>query len=111
MVCRWGDAHKLLDEMQKRTMPGLHVTVAGLIRGEYDEGTKWQMVEHEFDNLKVDGVGSNMVFFSALLEVLWGFNQRERGVRVLEEAQKRGVFAEAYQRGRIMWSVDIHRFG
>lgn len=107
---RWDDANKVLDEMMLPNMPTLHSVVGGIIKGDLDEGTNWQRVEYALDGLKVDGVGSNLRFYNAVLEVLWCLGQRERAARVFAEGQKRGVLAEAFSRNQLMWAIDVHRW-
>lgn len=91
-------------------MPSIYGVVGGILKGEMDDGTNWQRVEYAFDGLKVDGVGSNLRFYNALLEALWCLGQRERACRVFAEARKRGVLAEAFSRSDLMWAIDVHRF-
>lgn len=90
-------------------MPTLHNVVGGIIKGDLDEGTNWQRVEYALDELKVDGVGSNLRFYNAFLEALWCLGQRERAARVFTEGQKRGFLAEAFSRNQLMWAIDVHR--
>ncbi|CAM6120304.1 unnamed protein product [Calypogeia fissa] len=106
---RWDDVSKLLEEMQGHRMPTLHQLVAGIISGEYDTTSNWEVVEHVLDNLKVEGVGHNLEFYNAFLEALWYFGQKERAARTLEEARKRGVFMEAFRKSGNLWAVDVHR--
>ena len=106
---RWDDASKVLEELLDPNMPSIYGVVGGVLKGEMDEGTNWQRVQYAFDGLKVDGVGSNLTFYNALLEALWCLGQRERACRVFAEAQKRGVLAEAFSRSDLMWSIDVHR--
>lgn len=107
---RWEDFRKLLDEMQGSSMPNLHVLVAGLIQGNFDEISNWNdIVQPAFDSIKVDGIESNMLFYNALLEVLWWSGQRSRAARVLGEGKKRGMFPESFSRTSSLWSVDVHR--
>lgn len=101
---------KMLEEMQGNSMPTLHGIVAGLMTGEYDTGSNWDLVEHVLDNLKVEGVGHNLEFYNGLLEALWFFGQGKRATKVLQEARKRGVFVEAFRKTRMMWAIDVHRF-
>lgn len=89
--------------------PDIYAVVGGIFKGEMDEGTNWQRVVYALDGLKVDGVGSNLTFYNAFLEALWCLGQRQRACRVLEEAKKRGVYAEAFSRSDLMWSIDVHR--
>lgn len=107
---RWDDFRKLLEEMQGNNMPSLHVLVAGLIQGNFDETSNWcEIVEPAFDMIKVNGIESNMMFYNALLEVLWWSGQRSRAGRVLQDGRKRGVFPEAFNKTPTMWSIDVHR--
>ncbi|BFI40622.1 protein MpPPR_65 [Marchantia polymorpha subsp. ruderalis] len=106
---RWEDVGKMLEEMQGRSMPTLHSMVAGLMTGEYDTDSNWDLVEHVLDNLKIEGVGHNLEFYNGLLEALWFFGQRKRAARLLQEGRKRGVFVEAFRKTRMMWAVDVHR--
>eukprot|EP00250_Pteridium_aquilinum_P015129 c22399_g1_i1 orf=446-3445(-) len=107
---RWDDFRKLLDEMQGSSMPNLHVLVAGLIQGNFDEISNWSdIVQPAFDLIKVDGIESNMMFYNALLEVLWWSGQRSRAARVLGEGRRRGVFPESFSRTSTLWSIDVHR--
>lgn len=106
---RWDDASKVLEEMLEPNMPSIYGVVGGILKGEMDDGTNWQRVEYAFDGLKVDGVGSNLRFYNALLEALWCLGQRERACRVFAEARKRGVLAEAFSRSDLMWAIDVHR--
>lgn len=106
---RWEDASKVLEEMQDPNMPSIYGVVGGIFKGEMDEGTNWQRVEYALDGLKVNGVGSNLTFYNALLEALWCLGQRQRACRVFAEARQRGVFAEAFSRSDLMWSIDVHR--
>lgn len=92
-------------------MPNLHVLVAGLIQGNFDEISNWNdIVQPAFDSIKVDGIESNMLFYNALLEVLWWSGQRSRAARVLGEGKKRGMFPESFSRTSSLWSVDVHRW-
>lgn len=106
---RWEDASKVVEEMLEPNMPSIYGVVGGIFKGEMDEGTNWQRVEYALDGLKVDGVGSNLKFYNALLEALWCLGQRQRACRVFAEARQRGVFAEAFSRSDLMWSIDVHR--
>jgi len=106
---RWDDANKLLNEMMAPKIPTIYGLVAGILKGDVDQGSNWQMVEFTFDNLRRDGVGSNLHFYNALLEALWCLGQRERAARILAEGRRRGVLLEALSHTRMMWAIDVHR--
>lgn len=91
-------------------IPTIYGLVAGILKGDVDQGSNWQMVEFTFDNLRRDGVGSNLHFYNALLEALWCLGQRERAARILAEGRRRGVLLEALSHTRMMWAIDVHRF-
>lgn len=91
-------------------MPAIHGVVGGILNGDLDQGTNWQRVEYAFDIVKVEGVGSNLRFYNALLEALWCLGQRERASRVFAEGQRRGILPEAFSRTRMMWAIDVHRW-
>ncbi|MCO5589158.1 hypothetical protein L7F22_043124 [Adiantum nelumboides] len=106
----WDDARRLLDEMQGKGMPDLHVLVAGLIYGNFDEASNWSgVVQPAFDSIKVNGIEDNTMFFNSLLNALWWAGQRSRAARVLEEGRKRGVFPESVSKSPMLWLVDVHR--
>ncbi|XP_024022869.1 pentatricopeptide repeat-containing protein At1g74850, chloroplastic [Morus notabilis] len=106
---RWDDAFKLLDEMLKNKASNIHQVIAQMIKGDYDDGTNWQMVEYVFDKLNSEGCGLGIRFYNTLLEALWWMGQKERAVRVLNEATKRGLFPELFRRNKLVWSIDVHR--
>ncbi|KAI5070376.1 hypothetical protein GOP47_0014719 [Adiantum capillus-veneris] len=107
---RWDDAHRLLDEMQGNGMPYLHVLVAGLINGNFDEASNWSgIVQPAFDSIKVNGIEDNTMFFNSLLDALWWAGQRSRATRVLVEGRRRGVFPESLSKSSTLWSLDVHR--
>jgi hypothetical protein len=96
--------------MMAPKIPTIYGLVAGILKGDVDQGSNWQMVEFTFDNLRRDGVGSNLHFYNALLEALWCLGQRERAARILAEGRRRGVLLEALSHTRMMWAIDVHRF-
>ncbi|GMN45761.1 hypothetical protein TIFTF001_014947 [Ficus carica] len=106
---RWDDALKLLDEMLKNKESNIHQVIGQMIKGDYDDGSNWQMVEYVFDKLNSEGCGLGIRFYNTLLEALWWMGQKERAARVLNEATKRGLFPELFRRNKLVWSVDVHR--
>ncbi|KAI9174889.1 hypothetical protein LWI28_024166 [Acer negundo] len=106
---RWDDAYELLDEMYTNRVSNIHQVTGKMIKGEYDDGTNWQMIEYVFDKLKSEGCGLGLRFYNALLEALWWLGQRERAARVLNEATKRGLFPELFRNNKRVWAVDVHR--
>lgn len=107
---RWDDFRRLLDEMQGKGMPNLHVLVAGLMNGNFDEASNWSgVIQPAFDSIKVDGIEENTMFLNTLLDALWWAGQRSRAFRVLEEGRRRGVFPELSNKSSTLWSLDVHR--
>lgn len=92
-------------------MSDVHQVVGQMIRGDYDYGSNWQIVEYIFDKINSEGCALGMKFFNTLLEALWWLGQKERAARVLNEASKRGLFPELFRRSKLVWSVDVHRYG
>lgn len=101
---------KLLDEMLKNKESNIHQVIGQTIKGDYDDGSNWQMVEYVFDKLNSEGCGLGIRFYNTLLEALWWMGQKERAARVLNEATKRGLFPELFRRNKLVWSVDVHRY-
>lgn len=89
----------------------IHQVVGQMIKGHFDDDSNWQIVEYVFDKLNSEGCGFGMKFYNALLEALWWMHQRERASRVLNEASKRGLFPELFRKNKLVWSVDVHRYG
>lgn len=87
----------------------IHQVIGQMIKGDFDDDSNWQMVEYVFDKLNSEGCGLGMRFYNTLLEALWWLGQKERAVRVLGEATKRGHFPELFRKSKLVWSVDIHR--
>ncbi|KAF7135998.1 hypothetical protein RHSIM_Rhsim08G0164000 [Rhododendron simsii] len=106
---RWDDAHKLLDEMITKRSSNIHNVIGQMIRGDFDDGSNWQMVEYVFDKLNSEGCGLGTRFYNTLIEALWWLGQKERAARVLNEATKRGLFPELFRMNKLVWSVDVHR--
>ncbi|KAF4349561.1 hypothetical protein G4B88_009537 [Cannabis sativa] len=106
---RWDDAFKLLDEMLKNRESNIHQVIGQMIKGDYDDGSNWQMVEYVFDKLNSEGCGLGIRFYNTLLEALWWMGQKERAARVLNEATKRGLFPELFRKNKLVWSIDVHR--
>ncbi|PON34160.1 Smr domain containing protein [Parasponia andersonii] len=106
---RWDDAFKLLDEMLKNKASNIHQVIGEMIKGDYDDGSNWQMVEYVFDKLNSEGCGLGIRFYNTLLEALWWMGQKERAARVLQEATKRGLFPELFRKSKLVWSIDVHR--
>ncbi|KAH9329592.1 hypothetical protein KI387_001700 [Taxus chinensis] len=106
---RWDNAYELLEEMRIPKAPNALRVIGTMIKGEYDDQENWQMVEHVFDTLKLEGVGVGMMFYNAVLDALWWLGQKARAAKVLEEARKRGVFPEAFRKTKLVSSVDVHR--
>ncbi|KAG6494866.1 hypothetical protein ZIOFF_042648 [Zingiber officinale] len=106
---RWGEAYQLLEEMKTNRISNAHQVIASMIKGEYDDGSNWQMVEYVFDKYISLGCGYGLRLYNALLEALWWLGQKERAVRVLREATKRGLFPELYRKSKLVWSLDVHR--
>lgn len=107
---RWDDAHKLLDEMITKRSSNIHNVIGQMIRGDFDDGSNWQMVEYVFDKLNSEGCGLGTRFYNTLIEALWWLGQKERAARVLNEATKRGLFPELFRMNKLVWSVDVHRY-
>lgn len=106
---RLGGAYELLDEMLTNRDSNIHQVTGQMIKGDFDDGSYWQMVEYVFDKLNTEGCGFGMKFYNALLEALWWLGQKERSARVLNEATKRGLFPELFRKNKLVWSVDVHR--
>lgn len=96
--------------MYTNRVSNIHQVIGQMIKGEYDDGSNWQMVEYVFDKLSSEGCGLGMRFYNALLEALWWLGQRERAARVLTEATKRGLYPELFRKNKLVWSVDVHRY-
>lgn len=107
---RYDDAFKLLNEMLANKVSNIHQVIAQMIRGDFDDDVNWQMVEYVFDKLNSEGRGLGIRFYNALLEALWWLGQKERAVRVVNEATKRGLFPELFRKNKLVWSVDVHRY-
>ncbi|KAJ6760613.1 PLASTID TRANSCRIPTIONALLY ACTIVE CHROMOSOME 2-LIKE PROTEIN [Salix purpurea] len=106
---RWNEAYELLDEMLMNRASNIHQVIGQMIKGDFDDDSNWQMVEYVFDKLNSEGCGLGMRFYNTLLEALWWLGQKERAVRVLDEATKRGHFPELFRKSKLVWSLDIHR--
>ncbi|KAG5536773.1 hypothetical protein RHGRI_024263 [Rhododendron griersonianum] len=106
---RWDDAYKLLDEMITKRSSNIHNVIGQMIKGDFDDGSNWQMVEYVFDKLNSEGCGLGTRFYNTLIEALWWLGQKERAGRVLNEATKRGLFPELFRMNKLVWSVDVHR--
>lgn len=107
---RWDDAYKLLDEMITQRSSNIHNVIGQMIKGDFDDGSNWQMVEYVFDKLNSEGCGLGTRFYNTLIEALWWLGQKERAGRVLNEATKRGLFPELFRMNKLVWSVDVHRY-
>ena len=107
---RWDDACNLLDEMLANKVSNIHQVIGQMIRGDFNDDANWQMVEYVFDKLNSEGCGLGIRFYNALLEALWWLGQKERAVRVLNEATKQGLFPELFCKNKLVWSVDVHRY-
>jgi hypothetical protein len=81
-----------------------------MIKGDYDDDSNWQMVEYVFDKLKSEGCGLGMRFYNTLIDALWWLGQKQRAVRVLNEATQRGLFPELIRKNKLVWSIDVHRY-
>lgn len=88
----------------------IHQVIGQMIKGDYDDDANWQMVEYVFDKLKSEGCGLGMRFYNTLLEALWWLGQKQRAVRVLNEATQRGLFPELFRKNKLVGSVDVHRY-
>lgn len=108
---RLDDAYNLLDEMIKNKASDVHQVIGQMIKGDYDDGSNWQIVEYIFDKINSEGCALGMKFCNTLLEALWWLGQKERAARVLNEASKRGLFPELFRISKLVWSVDVHRYG
>ncbi|ONI08499.1 hypothetical protein PRUPE_5G181900 [Prunus persica] len=106
---RWDDANELLNEMLTNRASNIHQVIGQMIKGDYDDDSNWQMVEYVFDKLKSEGCGLGMRFYNTLLEALWWLGQKQRAVRVLNEATQRGLFPELFRKNKLVGSVDVHR--
>lgn len=106
---RVDDAYNLLDEMSTTKVSDVHQVIGQMIRGDYDYGSNWQIVEYIFDRINSEGCAMGMKFCNAILDALWWLGQKERAARVLNEASKRGLFPELFRRSKLVWSVDVHR--
>lgn len=100
----------VLDEMLTNKASNIHQVIGRMIQGDYDDESNWQMVEYVLDKLNSEGSGLALRFYNALLEALWWLGQRHRGVRLLGEATKRGLFPELFRKSKLVWSVDVHRY-
>lgn len=108
---RLDDAYNLLEEMSTTKVSEVHQVIGQMIKGDYDGGSIWQIVECIFDKINYEGCALGMKFCNTLLEALWWLGQKERAARVLNEASKRGLFPELFRRSKLVWSVDVHRYG
>ncbi|KAG9456747.1 hypothetical protein H6P81_001255 [Aristolochia fimbriata] len=106
---RWAEAYELLEEMKTSRLSNTHQVIGSMIKGDYDMGSNWQMVEYVFDKFISQGCGWGLRFYNSLLEAMWFLGQRARATRVLHEATKRGLFPELYRKSKLVWSVDVHR--
>ncbi|KAJ0988239.1 hypothetical protein J5N97_006595 [Dioscorea zingiberensis] len=106
---RWEEVYQLLEEMRMNRTSNTHQVIASMIKGDYDDGSNWQMVEYIFDRFNSEGCGFGMRFYNAVLEALWWLGQRARAARVLREATGHALFPELYRRSKLVWSVDVHR--
>lgn len=88
----------------------IHQVIGQMIRGDYDDDSNWQMVEYVFEKLKSEGCNLGVRFYNTLLEALWWLGQKERAMRVLNEATKRGLFPELFRKNKLVWSIDVHRY-
>ncbi|KAM1981999.1 hypothetical protein FF1_039013 [Malus domestica] len=109
LAFRWDDAYELLNEMLTNRQSNIHQVIGQMIKGDYDDDSNWQMVEYVFDKLKSEGCGLGMRFYNTLLEALWWLGQKQRAVRVLNEATQRGLFPELFRKNKLVASVDVHR--
>lgn len=96
--------------MLKNRASNIHQVIGQMIKGDYDDGSNWQMVEYVFDKLNSEGCGLGIRFYNTLLEALWWMGQKERAGRVLNEATKRGLFPELFRKNKLVWSIDVHRY-
>uniref|UniRef100_A0A6N2LJC5 Pentacotripeptide-repeat region of PRORP domain-containing protein n=1 Tax=Salix viminalis TaxID=40686 RepID=A0A6N2LJC5_SALVM len=101
---RWNEAYELLDEMLMNRASNIHQVIGQMIKGDFDDDSNWQMVEYVFDKLNSEGCGLGMRFYNPHLEALWWLGQKERAVRVLDEATKRGHFPELFRKSKLVWS-------
>ncbi|KAG8098809.1 hypothetical protein GUJ93_ZPchr0013g37425 [Zizania palustris] len=106
---RWTDAYDLLEEMKTNRASSTHQVIASMIKGEYDHGSNWQMVEYVLDSSNLEGCDYSLRFFNVLLDVLWWFGQKGRAARVLNQALKYGLFPELFCDAKLVWSTDVHR--
>ncbi|KAK7330428.1 hypothetical protein VNO77_24622 [Canavalia gladiata] len=106
---RLNDAYNLINEMITMRVSDIHQVIGQMIKGDFDDESNWQIVEYIFDKVNSEGCGLGMRFYNALLEALWWMFQRERAVRVLNEASKRGLFPELFRKSKLVWSADVHR--
>jgi hypothetical protein len=106
---RWEDVFELLEDMKTNRVSNAHQVIGSMIEGNYDDESNWQMVEYVFDKLNSEGCGFGLRFYNALFYALWCLGQKERGVRVLREATKHGLFPELFRQSKLVWSVDVHR--
>jgi hypothetical protein len=77
LVFRWNDAYELLNEMPTNRASNIHQVIGQMIKGDFDDDSNWQMVEHVFDKLNAEVCGLGMRFYNALLETLWWLGQKE----------------------------------
>eukprot|EP00850_Spirogloea_muscicola_P018764 SM000175S03311 [mRNA] locus=s175:257026:269190:+ [translate_table: standard] len=106
---RWGDAKRILDEMEGARSTESHRILRGLLLGEFDDRNAWQQVEFFLDQVKMEGIADALVVYDAFLEALWYFGQKRRATRFHSAAQARGISPIAIRRSRLMWSIDVHR--
>lgn len=96
--------------MSTNRVSDVHQVIGQMIKGDYDDGSNWQIFEYIFDKINSEGCALGMKFCNALLEALWCLGQKERAARVLNEATKWGLFPELFRRSKLVWSVDVHRY-
>eukprot|EP00850_Spirogloea_muscicola_P003855 SM000016S01843 [mRNA] locus=s16:152197:163345:- [translate_table: standard] len=106
---RWGDAKRILDEMEGARSTESHRILKGLLLGEFDDRNAWQQVEFFLDQVKMEGIADALVVYDAFLEALWYFGQKRRAAQFHLAAQARGISPITIRRSRLMWSIDVHR--